>query len=72
MACDAATTLSVTNEFIRSLFVGKNIQDDSDIIRQEIEDRYFGSSQKAILVAYKDVQKQFVNIQQGRQAKNVI
>ncbi|CQR70950.1 hypothetical protein SpAn4DRAFT_1928 [Sporomusa ovata] len=62
----------MTNEFIRSLFVGKNIQDDSDIIRQEIEDRYFGSSQKAILVAYKDVQKQFVNIQQGRQAKNVI
>lgn len=72
IACDASATLSVTNEFIRSLLVGKNIQADTDIIRQEIEDRYFGSSQKAILVAYKDAQKQFINIQQGAHAKNVM
>lgn len=69
VACDASATLSVTNEFIRSLLVGKNIQDDPEIIRQEIEDRYFGSSQKAILVAFKDAQKQFIAIKQGLQTK---
>ena len=65
IACDASATLNVTNEFIQSLLVGKNIKDDPSIIAKEIEDRYFGSSQKAILVAYKDAQKQFFNIQQG-------
>lgn len=63
IACDATATLNITNEFIRSLLVDKNINDDPNTIKKEIEDRYFGSSQKAILVAYKDAQKQFIDIQ---------
>lgn len=65
VACDASSTITVTNEFIRSLFVGKNILNDGENISREVESRYFGSSQKAILVAFRDAQKQFINIQQN-------
>lgn len=63
--CDVTSIVNTTANFIRSLFIGKSLQDDSEVIRKEIENRYFASSQKAILVAYKDAQKKFINIQKG-------
>ncbi|WP_051083358.1 DUF3870 domain-containing protein [Propionispira raffinosivorans] len=65
--CDVSATLQTTTKFIRSLFIGKNIKDNAEIVKQEIESRYFASSQKAIFVAYKDAQKKFSCIQKGIQ-----
>jgi len=63
--CDVTTTVKLTADFIRSLFIGKSLQDDAEMIRAAIESRYFASSQKAILVAYKDAQKKYINIKKG-------
>ena len=38
---------------------------DGEKIRGEIENRYFGASQKAILVAYRDAQRRFRLYRQG-------
>lgn len=65
LGCGGASTLSITNEFIQSLFFGKSLLTDSNVIRKEVESRYFGSSQKAIVVAFKDAQKKFLNYQRG-------
>lgn len=65
LSCGASTTLAVTNEFVQSLFYGKSLRMDSNILREEIESRYFGASQKALLVAFKDAQKKFFNIKSG-------
>lgn len=65
IACDVSTVMRTTADFISSLFIGKSLQGDPEVIKQEIENRYFASSQKAILVAYKDAQKKFICIQKG-------
>ena len=53
LACGVSATLSVTNEFVSHLFVGRTLRDDPELIRQLLESRYFGSSQKAILIGEK-------------------
>lgn len=63
--CGCSATIPVTADFICSIFNGRNLRDDFDVIRQQVENRYFGSSQKAILVAYKDAQKKFSRITNG-------
>ena len=65
VTCGTSSTIQTTNDFICSIFIGKSLQDDVQVIKQELERRYFGSSQKAILVAYKDAQKKFSRIQSG-------
>ena len=66
LACGVSATLSVTNEFVGNLFVGRTLRDDPELIRQLLESRYFGSSQKAILIAYKDAQKKYTRILSGQ------
>ncbi|MCX7781583.1 MAG: DUF3870 domain-containing protein [Negativicutes bacterium] len=65
VTCGASATINVTNEFIASLFTGMSLREDFEVVRQRVESRYFGSSQKAILVAYKDAQKKFARILSG-------
>ncbi|MGM3026348.1 DUF3870 domain-containing protein, partial [Bacillus cereus group sp. BC309] len=43
--------------FVKYLFLHKNINDPALVM--EVKNRYFGSSQKALLVALKDVQKKY-------------
>lgn len=59
--------LPLTNEFVKTLFIGKSIRHDYDQIRAEVEKRYLGSSQKAILVAFKDAQKKYVDFKSGKE-----
>lgn len=56
---ECSTTLNITNTFLKSIFVGKNILSDADMIEKNIEKRYFGSSRRAILVAYKDAIRKY-------------
>ncbi|MBU2701407.1 hypothetical protein Ga0466249_002523 [Sporomusaceae bacterium BoRhaA] len=66
IACDVSAIIQTTTEFVSSLFIGKSITADTEEIRQELETRYFASSQKAILVAFKDAQKKFWSIKEGK------
>lgn len=59
---DCSRTLDLTREFVRKIFVGKLLCKDSEIIEAEVKRRYYGSSVKAILVAYRDVIKRYTKL----------
>lgn len=65
VACSSTSAMSLTNDFIAAIFAGKSLTTDSEVIRAEVESRYFGASQKAIIVAFKDAQKKYTNIKKG-------
>jgi len=65
ITCCAATALPLTNEFLQSIFCNKNIIDDNKLIQEEIQNRYIGASQKAIIFAYRDALKRFKIYQIG-------
>lgn len=64
-SCGSSVVMKSTYDFIDGLFSGRNILDDPEAIRLELENRYFGASQKAMLVAFKDAQKRFRLFKQG-------
>ena len=45
---------------MREIFIGKNFIKDQDKIIAEVERTYLGSSQKSIIVAYKDAIKKYI------------
>lgn len=47
-----SSTLQVTERFIQSLFIGRNIKDND--IESDIRKRYIGSSQKALITAFRE------------------
>ncbi|RYM06297.1 DUF3870 domain-containing protein [Sporolactobacillus sp. THM7-7] len=57
---ECSATIQLTVQFIRTIFVGRFINDPEII--EEIEQRYFGSSQKALIVAYQDARKKYNQI----------
>ncbi|MDC1541810.1 DUF3870 domain-containing protein [Candidatus Pseudothioglobus singularis] len=58
---DCSATIDLTAKFLRTLFIGENIK-DTDTIIQKMESRYHGSSQKGLIVAYKDALKKYKQI----------
>lgn len=52
--------LAETTAFVKSLFVGQAMTSPIEAMREMLEKRYWGSSQKAILVAFRDAQKQYM------------
>jgi len=54
-------TMNLTDKFIKSLFTGKNIN-DCDKIEKEVKRRYHGTSQKAVIVSYKDALKKYIEV----------
>lgn len=65
LACSSTTVMQATDQFLQSIFVGKNMNTDVNVIKDEIESRYFGASQKAIIVAWRDAQRRFQNLLKG-------
>lgn len=65
-----SSTIQLTSDFIRSLFVSRSIM-ESDEIGEEIRCRYFGSSQKALIAAFKDAQKKYRQALSARQKTEV-
>lgn len=53
-----SATIPLTSAFARSIFMGYSIHDTEEV-ELEIKRRYFGSSQKAMIVAFKDAQKKY-------------
>lgn len=58
---DCSATIELTVKFLGNLFIGENITDAEAII-QKIESRYHGSSQKGLIVAYRDALKKYNQI----------
>jgi hypothetical protein len=56
------STIRTTEEFIYSLFIKKSLDSFDIELEKEIKRRYFGTSQKAIIVAYKDAVKKYNKI----------
>jgi hypothetical protein len=55
----SSSTLRTTDEFIKSLLMGRSLKTFDDNLKEEVIKRYHGSSQKAIIVAYKDGVKKY-------------
>jgi len=60
LSCTA--TIATTQQFISSIFIGKKFDKHYQEIEDEITRRYFGSSQKALIVAYKDALKNYLEV----------
>jgi len=60
-----------TYDFLDELFQGRNLETDGELIRKEIENRYFGASQKAIMVAFRDAQRRFRLYKKGVRGDNL-
>ncbi|MGE5678721.1 MAG: DUF3870 domain-containing protein [Pseudomonadota bacterium] len=58
--------IDITNKFIEDIFIGENMNTDYETIKNRIIRRYLGSSQKAILVAFKDAQKKYHDNKSGK------
>lgn len=58
---DCSSTIDITSQFVRSLFLNDLIKNEKSII-EKIETRYFGSSQKGLTVAYKNALKKYNQI----------
>ncbi|HBB30089.1 MAG TPA: hypothetical protein DC000_12770 [Clostridiales bacterium] len=54
-------TLNLTEKFIKEIFIGKDIK-NSESIEDEVKRRYHGTSQKAVIVSYKDALKKYLEI----------
>lgn len=54
-----STMLQETREFVKSIFVGYQMEKGQNPLIEEIKGRYHGSSQKALIVAWKDAYKKY-------------
>ncbi|GAA4840255.1 DUF3870 domain-containing protein [Paenibacillus vulneris] len=61
-----SSTIPLTSDFVRSIFIGHHML-NLDPVAEEIRRRYHGSSQKALIVAYKDAQKKYKLALNGRE-----
>ena len=59
---ECTATLDITRRFVKSIFLGKNFSAYDEKLEEEIFFRYFGTSQKALVTAYKDAQKRYLEI----------
>ena len=64
-SCGSTVVMKSTYDFLDELFRGRNIDTESELIRSELENRYFGASQKAIMVAFRDAQRRFRLFKKG-------
>lgn len=55
----------VTNDFIRSILIGYNLIDDIEAIIDEVQDRFYGMAQKAVIAAVKDARNKYIMIKNG-------
>lgn len=70
-SCGSTMVMKSTYDFLDELFQGRNLETDGELIRNEIENRYFGASQKAIMVAFRDAQRRFRLYKKGVRGDNL-
>ena len=63
---DCNTILSVTKNFVASMFVGKNLRTDTEVLEREIKERYFALTQKPLIACMKDAHNRYMMAARGR------
>jgi len=58
--------ISLTNNILKDMLIGVSMTVDFETIKNQITKRYLGSSQKAILVAFRDAQKKYLDFKSGK------
>jgi hypothetical protein len=56
---EASVTLALTGRFIRGLFLGRTLARIDEELVEQVRGRYLGSSQKALIAAYRDAVKTY-------------
>lgn len=56
------TILSVTRNFVASMFIGKSIKTDLDVLEKEIKERYFALTQKPLIACMKDAHNRYMMV----------
>ena len=56
------TILSVTSDFVASMFVGKNLKTDLQVLEAEIRSRYFALTQKPLIACMKDAYHRYIAV----------
>lgn len=59
---ECSATIEITRQFVKSLFFGKSMAEYDESLIEAIGRRYFGSSQKAMITAYKDAVKKYQSV----------
>ena len=54
------TILSVTKNFVASMFLGKSIKTDLELMEKEIKERYFALTQKPLIACVKDAHNRYM------------
>lgn len=65
-AAEFNTICKLTNLFITSLIVGKNLHHDMDEVLLQIQKRYLGDSRRALVSILRDAQNKLLTYQAGR------
>lgn len=63
---ESTATLDITRRFVSGIFLGKSFAAYDEKLEKEILSRYFGTSQKALVTAYKDAQKRYLEIKEKK------
>ncbi|WP_080848827.1 DUF3870 domain-containing protein [Cytobacillus gottheilii] len=58
---ECTSTIDITSNFVKAMLTSKNMK-DLDLVLEQIESRYFGSSQKALMVAFKNANIKYMQI----------
>lgn len=59
---ECSATIDITKRFVHDLFIGRSFADYDEDLVETVRNRYFGTSQKAIIIAYKDALKKYKEI----------
>ena len=59
---ECSATIDITKRFVHDLFIGRSFADFDEELVGSVKIRYFGTSQKAIIIAYKDALKKYKEI----------
>lgn len=60
--CDINVICDLTRRFIQAMYVGQNLVNDIDNIRDCIQKNYFGASAKALMIATRAVRAKYLEV----------
>ena len=70
MGCDINMVCSLTQEFIKSVFEGKNLIHDIEEIRESIQENYFGASAKTVVMAARSARMKLLDCLESRKIEH--
>lgn len=60
------TILSVTREFVASMFIGKSLKTNMAELEQDIRERYFALTQKPLIACMKDAHNRYMMVTKNK------